>query len=89
MSYEDVYADPKALEESKIPPTIIIRVINKWKNDSSNLKKRHLNAKWMDVVDWEGVRYTITFRSEAGDLCVVTGVRKAHKSKTFWETKRK
>ena len=89
MSYEDVYVDPKVLEESKVHPTIIIRAVNKWKANSSNLKKRGPNDKWMDVVDWEGVRYAINFRNEIGDKCVVIGFRKAHYSKTFWETKRK
>lgn len=89
MSYEEVYVDPKVLEESKIHSTIILRTIQKWKANSSHAKKRSPNDKWVDVEEWEGVRYVVNFRNEPGDKCVVTGFRRAHKSKTFWETKKR
>lgn len=88
ISYDEVIIDPVALETSKVHPTIIKRTIDKWKADSSHLKKRGPNDKWSEVGEWEGERYLINFRNESGK-CVVTRFRKAHYSKTYWKTEKK
>ncbi|MDG6985485.1 MAG: hypothetical protein JRM73_01900 [Nitrososphaerota archaeon] len=88
MSYDEVLIDPDVLEESKVHSTIIKRVVEKWKSNSSKAKKRGENDKWVDTEEWEGTRYVITFRNES-DLCVVTGFRIAMHSKVHWDTKKK